>query len=109
MQAEILTGSEQRLCPRGGHLGQGARLLPFRSRCDFLVVLTLQVQVRSVQWQVRFVQWRRRRRHISSRVFWKLWEPFLIASYQMHLTRVMGLECARSVTQLGLTLGPHGL
>ena len=38
-----------------------------------------------------------------------IWKPFLIASYQMHLTRGMGLVCARSVTQLGLTLGPHGL
>ena len=38
-----------------------------------------------------------------------LWKPFLIASYQMHLTRVMGSGCACSVTQLCLTLGPHGL
>ena len=81
MQAEILTGSEQRLCPRGGHLGQGARLLPFRSRCDLLVVLTLQVQVRSVQWQVRSVQWRRRRQRQQQQQQWQphpqAWAPSL--------------------------------
>ena len=38
-----------------------------------------------------------------------IWEPFLIASYQMHLTRVVALVCACSVSLLCLTLGSHGL
>ena len=46
---------------------------------------------------------------LIQKILHALWKPFLIASYQMHLTRVMGSGCACSVTQLCLTLGPHGL
>lgn len=71
MQAEASgdqTGSEQRLCPRGGSLGKSlgprAGLLPLRWRCD-RVFLATQVPVRSVQWRRR--QQQQRRRHHTHR------------------------------------------
>lgn len=82
MQAEASgdqTGSEQRLCPRGGSLGmslgQGARLLPFRLYCDLLVFLAVQVPVRSVLWRRRRRQLRQRRRQQRWRLPRQLWAP----------------------------------
>lgn len=66
------TGSEQRLCPRGGSLGTslgpGARLLLIGLRCDG-VFLPLQVPVRSVLWRQR----RRRQRLRQPRQ--QRWQP----------------------------------
>ena len=67
------TGSEQRLCPRGGCLERGAWLLPFRSHCD-PVFLTVQVQVRSVQWRRRRQQ-RRQRQRQQWQPLPQLWAP----------------------------------